>query len=129
ARGAGSPAPPPAAASWASPEGRCPPGVPGVMPGEFVSPGPLLSDSLSCSSLSSIRVISRQAPGRGGPLGALRSAQELVARASRVGVRHGGALSGARCLHYFCWHALPLCHPWPSLGGFRAAGIRACPRG
>src|SRR4029077_9129354 len=55
--------------------------------------------SASFSSVSSIRVFSRQAPGHGGPQRGLRSAQELVARAHREGAGCGRPRSEARCLY------------------------------
>jgi hypothetical protein len=55
--------------------------------------------SASFSSVSSIRVISRQAPGHGGPQRGLRSAQELVARAHREVAGRGRLRSEARCLY------------------------------
>src|SRR5262249_20849110 len=58
---------------------------------------PLGSESFS--SFSSIRVISRQAPGHGGPQRGLRSARELVARAHREGAGRGRVRSEARCLY------------------------------
>jgi hypothetical protein len=56
----------------------------------------------SLSSVSSIRAISRQAPGRVGSRGTLRAARELVVRAhgDRVGQR-GRPRSQARCLYMF----------------------------
>src|SRR5262249_58013230 len=51
-----------------------------LTPDEPLLPGPSPLDSVLCSSLSSIRAISRQAPGRRGPQRAVRSARELVAR-------------------------------------------------
>ena len=69
-------------------------------------PRPSLLDPVSCRSFSSIRAISRQAPGRGRPQRALRSARELVARDIPAGrCRHGSA-AGARYLQLLSsWRA------------------------
>jgi hypothetical protein len=61
-------------------------------------PDPSLLDPVSCSSLSSIRAISRQAPGRGRPQRAVRSARELVARDIPAGTCLFGGPPGARYL-------------------------------
>ncbi|HEX9355478.1 MAG TPA: hypothetical protein VF933_16885, partial [Streptosporangiaceae bacterium] len=76
---------------------------PDGVPPPSLSPSRAVSSCCeSFSSVSSIRAISRQAPGRVGSLGTLRSARELVVRArgERVGQR-GRPRSQARCLYMF----------------------------
>jgi hypothetical protein len=69
-----------------------------VRPDGPLLPDPSLLDSLPCSSLSSIRAISRQAPGRGRPQRPVRSARELVARDIPAGTCQLGGATGARYL-------------------------------
>jgi hypothetical protein len=88
-----------ASSAPASPAGGGPPASAVFISGELA---PLRSSPLgsaSFSSVSSIRVFSRQAPGHGGPQRGLRSAQELVARVHREGVGCGRLRSVARCLY------------------------------
>ena len=74
--------------------------------------GPLLSDPslldpVSCSSLSSIRAISRQAPGRGRLQQPVRSARELVARDIPAGTCQLGSATGARYLQLWSSRRAP----------------------
>lgn len=80
-----------------------------VRPDGPLLPDPSPLDPVSCSSLSSIRAISRQAPGRGRPQWAVRSARELVARDIPAGTCRFGGAPGARYLQLWSSRRAP--HP------------------
>jgi hypothetical protein len=80
-----------------------------VRPDGPLLPDPSLLDPVSCSSLSSIRAISRRAPGRGRPHWPVRSARELVARDIPAGTCRLGGATGARYL--LLWSSRRAPHP------------------